>query len=152
MTPSLCGLNKKSMDIKQLWENTLVDIELSISKANFSTWFKNTAIQKFENGVVHLGIPNQFVRDWLATKYHKSILKTLRNFSPEVRGLEYVISKDYKEPRGTRDGIKQFSPSASGELPLEDFYINKSDNLNPRYTFDTFVVGPFTNLHMLPHK
>lgn len=135
------------MDIKQLWENTLVDIELNISKANFSTWFKNTSIQKFESGVVYLGVPNQFVRDWLITKYHKSILKTLRSFSSEVRGLEYVISKDYKEPRGTKEvGIKHFSPSASGELPLEDFYINKSDNLNPRYTFDTFVVGPFNQL------
>jgi chromosomal replication initiator protein len=135
------------MDTKQLWENTLVDIELTISKANFSTWFKNTSIQKFEGGIVYLGVPNQFVKDWLATKYHKSILKTLRSFCSEVRGLEYVISKDYKEPRGMRDiSLKQFSASASGELPLEDFYINKSDNLNPRYTFDTFVVGPFNQL------
>lgn len=135
------------MDTKQLWENALVDIELSISKANFSTWFKNTSIQKMEGGVIYLSVPNQFVKDWLANKYYKDILKILRRFSPEVRGLEYIILKDQKNGAGkTQTIIKQFNQNNVGELPLDDFYINKSDNLNPRYTFETFVVGPFNQL------
>ena len=134
------------MGIKQLWENTLVDIELSISKANFSTWFKNTSIQKIDGGVVYLGVPNQFVKDWLTNKYHKDILKTLRSFSTEVRGLEYIISRDQKRGLKAQTSIKQFNQNSVGELPLDDFYINKNDNLNPRYTFDTFVVGPFNQL------
>ncbi len=135
------------MDIKQLWENTLVDIELGISKANFSTWFKNTSIQRIDVGVVYLGVPNQFVKDWLANKYHRDILKTLRNFSSEVRGLEYIISKDQKKNSYRNQTLsKPFNQNSVGELPLGDFYINKNDNLNPRYTFDTFVVGPFNQL------
>ncbi|MFC1730962.1 chromosomal replication initiator protein DnaA [candidate division KSB1 bacterium] len=135
------------MGIKQLWENTLVDIELSISKANFSTWFKNTSIQKIDGGVVYLGVPNQFVKDWLNNKYHKDILKTLRSFSAEVRGLEYIISRDQKGgPCNNNATVKQFNQNSVGELPLDDFYINKNDNLNPRYTFETFVVGPFNQL------
>ena len=135
------------MDTKQLWENALVDIELSISKANFSTWFKNTSIQKMEGGVIYLSVPNQFVKDWLANKYYKDILKILRRNTPEVRGLEYIILKDQKNGAGkTQTIIKQFNQNNVGELPLDDFYINKSDNLNPRYTFETFVVGPFNQL------
>ncbi len=135
------------MGIKQLWENTLVDIELSISKANFSTWFKNTSIQKMDSGVVYIGVPNQFVKDWLANKYHKDILKTLRNFSAEVRGLEYIISRDKRVNQcKNKTATKQFNDNSIGELPLNDFYINKNDNLNPRYTFETFVVGPFNQL------
>lgn len=136
------------MDTKQLWENTLVDIELSISKANFSTWFKNTYIQKVEGSVIYLGVPNQFVKDWLATKYHKFVLKTMRGFSSEVRSLEYVISKNQKtlSKKGTSSKTIQFYSSGVNELPLDDFYINKSDNLNPRYTFETFVVGSFNQL------
>lgn len=135
------------MDIKQLWENTLVDIELNISKANFSTWFKNTSIQKMDTGVVYVGVPNQFVKDWLTKKYHKDILKTLRSFSLEIRSLEYIISKDQKGGWGkTQTIIKQFNQNPINELPLDDFYINKKDNLNPRYTFETFVVGPFNQL------
>ena len=136
------------MDTKQLWENTLVDIELSISKANFSTWFKNTYIQKVEGSVIYLGVPNQFVKDWLATKYHKFVLKTMRGFSSEVRSLEYVISKNQKtlSKKGIPSKTTQFYSSGVNELPLDDFYINKSDNLNPRYTFETFVVGSFNQL------
>ena len=59
------------MDNKQLWENVLVDIELSISKANFSTWFKDTHISKYDDGTVYLNVPNEFVKDWLLNKYHK---------------------------------------------------------------------------------
>ena len=129
-------------DLRQLWENVLVDLELSISKANFSTWFRDTHLIKQEEGVVYVSVPNQFVKDWLSTKYHKTILKTLRSFSEGVRGLEYVISRE--RPKAREDAPR--SIPAAGELPLADFYINKSDNLNPRYTFDTFVVGPFNNV------
>lgn len=136
-----------TVDTKQLWENTLIDIELSISKANFSTWFKNTSIQKIDGGVIHLAVPNQFVKDWLTNKYHKFILKTLRGLSSDVRGLEFVITRDQKgsEERG-RGVARQYGIGSVSELPLENFYINKSDNLNPRYTFETFVVGPFNQL------
>ena len=129
------------VDVKALWENTLVDIELEISKANFSTWFKNTHISKLEDDIVYLSIENTFVKDWLFKKYHKLILKILRNFIPSVRGLEYVIKKDEKKNEG-----KEEKPHVNKELPLSDFYINKEDNLNPRYIFDTFVVGSFNEL------
>ncbi|MBI2618023.1 chromosomal replication initiator protein DnaA [Candidatus Kaiserbacteria bacterium] len=136
-----------TVDTKQLWENSLIDIELNISKANFSTWFRNTSIQKIEGGTIYLTVPNQFVKDWLTNKYHKFILKTLRGFASDVRGLEFTIPKDQKSlEEKERGGIKQFSVGPVSELPLENFYINKSDNLNPRYTFETFVVGPFNQL------
>lgn len=131
------------IDLKQLWENVLVDIELNISKANFSTWFKNTHIIKIEDGVVFVNVPNEFVRDWLTNKFHNLILKTLRGFADNVRGLEYIIKKEDK-----KQSIESQTHTVSlgGELPLNDYYINKNDNLNPRYTFETFVVGQFNEL------
>ena len=129
------------VDVKALWENTLVDIELEISKANFSTWFKNTHVIKVEDDMVYLSVENAFVKDWLYKKYHKTILKILRNFVPSARGLEYVIKKDDK-----KEESEEQKHSVNKELPLSDFYINKEDNLNPRYIFDTFVVGSFNEL------
>ncbi|MBT3282710.1 chromosomal replication initiator protein DnaA [bacterium] len=129
------------VDVKALWENTLVDIELEISKANFSTWFKNTHVIKVEDDMVYLSVENAFVKDWLYKKYHKTILKILRNFVPSARGLEYVIKKDDKKEEGG-----EIKHNVNKELPLSDFYINKEDNLNPRYIFDTFVVGSFNEL------
>lgn len=130
------------IDVKQLWENVLVEIELSISKANFSTWFKNTHIAKVEDGTVHLSVPNQFVKDWLSTKFHKTIVKALRGLEPSVRGLEYVITREEKR----RDAEQSRAPGINAELPLAEYYTNKNDNLNPRYTFESFVVGPFNEL------
>lgn len=135
------------IDTKQLWENTLVDIELNISKANFSTWFKNTHITKFEDDTIQLAVPNAFVRDWVSQKYHKFILKTLRGFSGNVRSLEYIIVKNDNNNAPNKAVQRSAAMvNSTHELPLAEFYINKNDNLNPRYTFDSFVVGSFNQL------
>lgn len=131
------------LDTKQLWENVLVNIELSISKANFTTWFKDTYIHRIEDGIVHVNVPNEFAKDWLATKYHRDILNALRSYTDTIRGLEYIVKRDYRKKDGERP--VQTIPDTA-ELPLQNFYINKNDNLNPRYTFDTFVVGPYNEL------
>ncbi len=130
------------MDNKKLWDSVLVEMELNLSKPNFNTWFKDTFIQKQEEGSVYLGVPNTFVQDWLGSKFHNMILKALRNKAPNVQSLHYVISKESSVDRVVVE--KTIQPIAvTRELPIADIYINKEDNLNPRYTFDSFVVGPF---------
>jgi len=129
---------------KELWEYVLTQVELSISPANFNTWFKNSFIVKIgDNGVLYLGVPSQFFKDWYLKKFHTLLLKIVRDVSYEFRNIEYLIVKDER-----RRSVKETKVANKGmmELPLNEFYINKSDNLNPRYTFDTFVVGSFNNL------
>ncbi|TSC70545.1 MAG: chromosomal replication initiator protein [Parcubacteria group bacterium Gr01-1014_46] len=127
------------MENKKLWDGVLVEMELNLSKPNFNTWFKDTFIVKQENGAVHLGVPNTFVQDWLSSKFHNTILKALRNISSNVQSLHYTISREDMKERALSEKPQQ----TTRELPIADTYINKEDNLNPRYTFDTFVVGPF---------
>ncbi len=131
------------MDNEQLWNNVLVEIELTVSKANFNTWFKDTWILKQEEGIIFVSVPNTFAKDWLFNKYHKTILKSLRNLSGNVRALEYTVAKDEKR-KGAEAPRVSLGPAA--ELPLNDFYIDKENNLNPKYTFESFVVGPFNEL------
>src|SRR4051812_2055591 len=78
------------IDNKKLWDGVLVEVELSVSKANFATWFKDTYIQKQDDGVVYLSVPNTFVKTWLQDKFHKFILNSLRTHGENVRGLEYI--------------------------------------------------------------
>lgn len=133
------------MDNKEFWNKCLNEIEINISKANFTTWFKNTSILKEENGIVEIGVPNEFVKDWLYNKFHKLILKTLINNNENIRGVEYVINK--QEIRvDNKDGEATHKVNLNKELPLNDLYINKDDNLNPKYTFNSFIVGPFNEL------
>ena len=128
------------MDNKKLWDSVLVEMELSLSKPNFNTWFKDTYISKQEEGTVFVSVPNAFVEDWLSNKFHNTILKVLRTLSENIQSLHYVISKDEVRPK---QSVVEKNTPTNKELPIQDIYINKDDNLNPRYTFDTFVVGPF---------
>lgn len=135
------------MDLKELWEKSLAEIEINISKANFTTWFKNTSIVKEDGGILQIGVPNEFVKDWLYNKFHKLILKTLIGYNDSIRGVEYVIVKHQINNNDSLNDIKpKQNINTNKELPLNDLYINKEDNLNPKYTFDSFVVGPFNEL------
>lgn len=125
---------------KELWENALVELELSISRPNFNTWFKDTHILRVEDGVVYLGVPSQFARDWLSIKFHKDILHSLRSLSESVRGVSYVISRSTKR---VNEEVR-IVPAPPTELPLET--VHAKTNLNPRFTFSSFVVGPFNEL------
>jgi chromosomal replication initiator protein len=128
-------------DPKELWEHALTQVELSVSPANFNTWFRDSSIVKVEDGIVYIGVPSQFFRDWYLKKFHTLLLKIVREVSYEYRNIEYLIVKD------DRRKPKEVKPSREeSRLPLDEFYINKSDHLNPRYTFDTFVVGAFNQL------
>lgn len=134
------------MDNKQLWDSVLSEIELTVSRANFSTWFKNTHITKQEGGIVFVGVQNEFVKEWLFSKHNKFILKALRDRSESVRGVEYLIAtKNIKDDRNENTSQNLKTPYAQ-ELPLHDLYINREDNLNPRYTFDNLIIGPFNEL------
>lgn len=128
-------------DPHELWEYILTQVELSISSANFNTWFKESFILKIEDGIVYIGVPSQFFRDWYQKKFHQLLLKILRSVSYEFRNIEYQIVKDTRKIREPKHKDRQ-----NQELPLDEFYINKNDNLNPRYTFETFVVGSFNEL------
>ncbi|HEX4798955.1 MAG TPA: chromosomal replication initiator protein DnaA [Candidatus Paceibacterota bacterium] len=134
-------IQTEQIDIKKLWDDALVHIELSITPANFKTWFKDTHIVSLEDGSVILGVPSVFVRDWIADKFQTLILKTLRDITPYARSVEYMVVQ--KSDKRQNSSKKQ---TVNASLPLEEYYINKSDNLNPKYIFDTFVVGPFNEL------
>lgn len=127
---------------KEIWDNCLVNIKEEVSGANFNTWFKNTHLVKEDQGTVYVGVPNEFVKDWLKNKFHRLITKTLMSHIENIRTVEYLISKGDQNKKREEVKIK----SINQELPLADLYINKEDNLNPKYTFSSFVVGPFNEL------
>jgi chromosomal replication initiator protein len=135
------------MNLKELWQNALGEIELSISRANFITWFRNTEIISKKNGVVIINVPNGFTKEWLENKYNKLILKTLRNICQDVKEIQFTIGGQYitSQPstKQIREEMKVFPEK---QLGLEEFTVDKETNLNPKYTFNNFVVGSFNEL------
>lgn len=134
------------MDNKKLWDALLVEIELDVPSRTYTTWFKDTEILKREEGVVYIRVNSSFVRTWLIDKCHNIILRILRKHDSSVRSIEFIIQeKKLDEPsKISKKELEQ--QKTTKELPLQPVLINKDDNLNPKYTFDTFVVGPFNEL------
>jgi chromosomal replication initiator protein len=131
------------MTNRELWQNALVQIELGTTEASFRTWFRNTDVAHRDSGVVQVAVPSKIVKEWLSDKHHKLILKALRSLDTSIRTVEYVVHR--VAPQSERKQPKQ-EVSQNASFDLQTLYIDKRDNLNPRYTFDTFVVGPFNQL------
>ncbi len=126
------------MTNQELWRSALGELELLISRANFTTWFKNTSIASFDNGRVIVAVPNAFTKAWLENKYHSFILKALQNISGNtVKTIAYqvelnIITAPADKPEIIKTNVITESVTSFG--------------LNPRYTFETFIVGKSNEL------
>lgn len=136
------------MTKEELWQAALAEIELTISKANFSTWFRNTSIFSKKEGDVVISVPNGFSKEWLENKFYKLILKTLRALSADVKEISFLIEPKKQTAVKTHRPPQKptLSPSLSDQLSFEQFSIDKETNLNPKYTFGSFVVGSSNEL------
>jgi chromosomal replication initiator protein len=136
------------MDEKKLWEKTLSEIELQLSKANFLTWFKNSRLieQNNEAGCVTVGVTSNFAKEWIQTKYNKTIIEILQNHEPSINRVEYIVlssAEAEKKIFEQREKQKETIPSQVGFI---EFAADPETNLHPRYTFDSFVVGSSNEL------
>lgn len=161
------------MSPEQLWNAALGELELELSKANFTTWFEGTFILRIDGSTVVVGVPTAFTKTWLEKKYHHSIIKALRRISDDdVRIVSYEVTTKQAPPRPPRQAItaqsSQSVQTATEQTSTEQSIPNNTTTtasaptqntvtilsapdkerilqnnigLNPRYTFDNFVVG-----------
>lgn len=127
---------------EELWKAVLGEMELSLSRANFTTWFKSTQVLSRDQNAVLVSVPNGFVREWLENKFNRQILQSIRKLTPEVREVKYVIGQPKVDP--SKQDISKII--LDKELEVEaanhaDLDIDKVTNLNKKYSFDSFVVG-----------
>ena len=135
------------MDLHELWKAALGEIGLQISKANYKTWLANTSIVDKKNGVVIVAVPNSFTKEWLENKYHKFILRSLRNIESEIKEVTYQIKPNYiKEELKNKKQPKEDELIIHKQLDFAELNVDAETNLNPRYTFDNFIVGPSNEL------
>jgi chromosomal replication initiator protein len=184
------------MSNEELWQAVLGEMELSLSKAQFITWFKNTAILSNQNGKVTIGVPNGFAKEWLENKFNLHILQSLRRFQGDIQEISCVLSaenpissqlsptnesqdqpkkasvpqddremvtvpaffpkapvSEAKQIPGSTQVFRPVSPSSALSItpsvpastppaPAPVTYRTPQNaQLNPRYTFENFVVG-----------
>lgn len=128
---------------EELWKTVLNEMEVALSRAHFTTWFKNTTIVSRDQNSVTVSVPNGFVKEWLENKYSKQILHSIRKLSNEVREVKYIVGQPKPEPL-RYDAIskamveREFQEQASVEQGQE---IDRTTYLNKKYSFESFVVG-----------
>lgn len=129
------------MTKEELWQTVLSQLQFKISPANFATWLKNTYVLAKNDGTVTISVPNNFSKEWLENKYHKTILQILRSIDESIKDASYTVERSAPVK-------KEFSPpaSSSDQLELQGVSTHRITNLNPRYVFDNFIVGPFNEL------
>lgn len=137
------------MNTHELWQSTLGELELTLSKAHFTTWFRNTFIAEYENGAVIIGVPNTFTKAWLEKKYHRDILEAIQNITEQtIRQLEYRVETRQQPPAPVILKKEPTVAEAVNDVADEDFGFTTQTQktagniqINPNHTFDTFVVG-----------
>ncbi len=140
------------MQKDELWQAVLAKVELDLSRPNFLTWFKETGIMHINDGIVTVFVPNGFAKEWLQNKYHKTILHALRAIDTGVKDVSYIIGKPADENRNAAKQVALKRKPIDGDsfademLSMKELAVNPETSLNPRYTFDSFVVGSFNEL------
>ena len=120
-------------DLNTGWQKIVSLLEERVSKPSIKTWFSSVTPLQILNGVLQLSVPNKLVKSWLETKFHLILLKTAKEVFKELKSIEYIISTtEVKKTRVSKYLLRQ---------KITIFEVSPSTNLNPRYTFENFVVG-----------
>ncbi|WP_342536625.1 chromosomal replication initiator protein DnaA [Sporosarcina sp. FSL K6-3508] len=121
-------------NLSNLWDQVLKNIETRVSKPSFETWLKSTKLLTFEAENVTIAVPNSFAKDWLETHYVHLITGILSELTGEDRIIEFIVPQDMVE---NDIKIPKAPPKVTEKVPMT----NSAGMLNPKYTFDTFVIG-----------
>ena len=141
-------------DIHALWQGILGEVELSLSTPNYSVYWAKTKPVSYDQNEIVFEVPNLFVQKNLQTKYDKMMREMLEKNGLTPATLTYVIPSASKKPRVSREVTASMQlGTASGSQTAASLTYTSSPsplsargNLNPRYTFDNFIVGSSNDL------
>jgi len=136
------------MDLEQLWQAVLGEVEVNISRASFTTWFKKTFISSRDEGRFIICVPNIFTKTWLEKKYDKEIINAFKNITKEPQ-IEIIYKIDNKKIENSDRPVYQTTKKTDTEedigstlnsITYKQNSLNKF-GLNTKYTFSTFITG-----------
>ncbi len=144
-------------NISTIWHSVLDDIGRSISKPSFETWLKTTKPLEIHENTLVVEVPNEFTKEWLQNHYHQAISSSLQKVCNHHYHVHFVTAQsivnpdasstvDFKNKRlgNVKSPPSSPSPSAKNDSSVQSVSKNLSSVckwLNPKYTFESFVVG-----------
>ncbi len=130
-----------------IWDDVLGRIEAKVNRHSYYTWFKPTSFVADQGATIHVRVPNTLFRDWLTKHYSTVINESLTELNRTDAGLLFLTDgeapPDLEPPLAASDEFPDAGGDGSAEVPEAlPMPVTGSGGLNPRYTFDTFIVGP----------
>ncbi len=123
--------------ISLIWEEALSIIRSKLSKPSYDTWLKTTEAISLDENQIIIQVPNEFSREWLENRYVELIKDTLFQLTNKEYDIYFVTPQ-------TKDNFAdsyQYQQTFLKKHPEEQVTSNPVTSLNPKYTFETFVVG-----------
>ncbi len=130
------------MDAEQAWQSALGQLQMEMPKASFDTWVRDTQIYSYDEGVFTIGVRNAYVRDWLESRLSSTVTRLLMGIMNRAVNVAFVV-----DANGNGELVAE--PVEVDEIPnitLNTAQYPHSVTLNPRYTFENFIVGPNNRL------
>lgn len=124
-------MNNTDLDPFKLWADAVAKIEAEIGEENAELWLTPVKVLRLENQVLYLKVPNRFFLDGIKGRYQKRLTALLQELSGAELGIDYEVEKDLRQVLPKSDPLPEAEPQS-------DFSFG---DLNPRYTFSSFVIG-----------
>jgi len=134
-----------------LWQSVLGEIELTVSHATFTTWFKNTELIENSDNCVTISVPNIFAKKQFEVKFNDQIKNVLEKNGVKQKNINYIVNISGKHTRINRETTMDLPGHTTADELLDKSSnqtspIQITGGLNPRYTFDNFIVGSSNDL------
>ena len=134
--------------LSSLWQAVLGEIELSVSRGNYMTWFKNTCLLKQDPDHIVVGVPNVFIKQQLERKYNDLVVQMLEKNGAHAKTVEYKIHSALTPVQHEEEPLTLTPSPTSASAPATAAKVQSSalghayrQGLNERYTFENFIVG-----------
>mgnify|MGYP000988397988 FL=1 len=120
-------------DLKSLWEKTLNIIKGEMSEVSFNTWIKSCEPLSISSNTIKISVPNSFTQDILEKRYKDLVVNSIEAACSKVYNVDFIVASDIQDIEE-----KEEKNDDKSSINVND---EMSSTLNPKYTFDSFVIG-----------
>jgi chromosomal replication initiator protein len=124
------------MNAEQAWHSVLAQLQMEMPRASFDTWVRDTHPLAYENGIITIGVRNAYARDWLESRLASTVSRLLIGILNSNVSVNFVVTQADENDSHTDLEPAPVSIEITSPEPKP-----RHVTLNPRYTFDTYVVG-----------
>ncbi len=122
-----------NLQLTALWSQTIEELRGEIGNEQADLWLQPIELINLDCGILRLKVPNKYFSDWIKKNYQKKILDSFKKNSEPVSSIDY----DYDLTKDIKNSVLETDPISEPSAQY-DFRVSE---LNPKYTFSTFVVG-----------